>query len=134
MPQPVTHVSSHLEAEVTAVAEIVLSVAVAYGVEEETLTVSVDGSPVAVEEVLAPHGTRLHVLRDVPVGALVVMTTGPPSLRGMVLRRSRPRRTPQTRWSASPICAPAVTPSRTRSVPSRWPSSTGLPGRRCWTR
>ena len=72
MPQPVTHVSSHLEAEVTAVAEIVLSVAVAYGVEEETLTVSVDGSPVAVEEVLAPDGTRLHVLRDVPVGALVV--------------------------------------------------------------
>ncbi|HRL49228.1 MAG TPA: transglutaminase family protein [Propioniciclava sp.] len=72
MSQPLTHVSSHLEAEVTAVAEIVLSVAVAYGGVEETLQVTLDGVPLEVVEVTAPHGTRLHVLRDVAPGSLVV--------------------------------------------------------------
>ena len=129
MPQPVTHVSSHLEAEVTAVAEIVLSVAVAYGVEEETLTVSVDGSPVAVEEVLAPHGTRLHVLRDVAPGSLVV------DYRASVPDGHSPGPVSTEQVAADPLerityLRPrADTPSRTRSRTWRRPASTVWTGR-----
>ena len=66
-------VSAHLEADVTAVAEVVLSLALAAGSDaDETLSITVDGQPVAAEVVEAVHGTRLHVVRDVPVGRLVV--------------------------------------------------------------
>lgn len=72
MSQSTTHVTAHLEAEVTQAAEIVLSVAVAFCPQQESLMVTLDGVPQTCEEIVAPHGTRLHVLRDVPPGALVV--------------------------------------------------------------
>jgi transglutaminase-like putative cysteine protease len=70
---PTRTLSAHLEADVTAVAEIVISIAVAEGADaDESLTLTVDGQPVAAEVVDAVHGTRLHLVRDVPVGKLVV--------------------------------------------------------------
>ncbi|PPF14520.1 transglutaminase family protein [Rathayibacter sp. AY1A7] len=65
-------VSAHLTLDVAAPAALVLSIAVAdaYGAEE-SLTLTVDGRPLAAREVIDQHGTRLHVL-DAPVGHLVV--------------------------------------------------------------
>lgn len=53
---------------------LVLSVAAARGphVADESLTVTVGGRPLAMEEIDDDHGTRLHVARQVPVGTLVV--------------------------------------------------------------
>lgn len=66
-------VSAHLEADVTATAAIVLSVAIAEGTDaDESLVLTVDGQPVDAELVPSVHGTRLHLARDVPVGKLVV--------------------------------------------------------------
>lgn len=67
-------VSAHLECDVTEPIDLVLSVAVAEGPHrrDESLTVTVDGEPVGVTEIVDDHGTRLHVADAVPVGALIV--------------------------------------------------------------
>ena len=55
-------VSAHLEADVTATAAIVLSVAIAEGTDaDESLVLTVDGQPVEAELVPSVHGTRLHL-------------------------------------------------------------------------
>jgi transglutaminase-like putative cysteine protease len=67
-------VASHLECDVAEPVHLVLSVAAARGphIEDESLIVTVDGRPLPLEEVDDDHGTRLHVVRQVPVGALIV--------------------------------------------------------------
>lgn len=67
-------VSARLTAKVWEQAEIVLSVAVAHLCRgsQESLRVTVDGADVAFEEVIGFHGSRLHLLRAVPVGDLIV--------------------------------------------------------------
>ena len=66
-------VSAHIEATVVDRSTQVLAIAVADGYScEESLSVTLDGAPVVVEEVSTTQGGRLHVARDVPVGALVV--------------------------------------------------------------
>ena len=86
MSQPLTHVSSHLEAEVTAVAEIVLSVAVAYGGVEETLQVTLDGVPLEVVEAQARA-----VLDDIGADAIKTGMLG--SVESTRARASSSRRT-----------------------------------------
>lgn len=58
----------------SAPADLVFSVAVnsEYADVDETLVFTVDGTPVAAEEVVAASGTRLHRLRETPVGLLRV--------------------------------------------------------------
>jgi transglutaminase-like putative cysteine protease len=53
---------------------LVLSVAAAHGphVADESLIVTVDGRPLQVDEIDDDHGTRLHVVRQVPVGAVLI--------------------------------------------------------------
>lgn len=57
---------------VTDPAHLVWSIAVARhaGLVEEELTVTVDGASVAMREVEAAHGGRLHVVPDAPIGEL----------------------------------------------------------------
>lgn len=97
---PGTAVSAHLEADVSEQAEIVLSVATTHvpsagrgessvdsgestrsdesgdeparGGSGETLTITSNGEAVPYEVVVTRHGTRLHVLPEVPPGRLVV--------------------------------------------------------------
>ncbi|MBF4462781.1 MULTISPECIES: transglutaminase-like domain-containing protein [unclassified Rathayibacter] len=65
-------ISAHLALDVTAPAAIVLSLTAASDYDaEESLSVSLDGAPVAPREVLDQHGTRLHVVDAVP-GRLVI--------------------------------------------------------------
>jgi len=67
-------VSCRILATLTAPSEIVLAVAVADGAATtETLSVTLDGIAVPVEEVLADHGTRLHVVSGLEPGAVSVM-------------------------------------------------------------
>lgn len=67
-------VSAHLECDVITPVDIVLSLAVADGPSrrDESLSLTVDGVEVPVEEIVDDHGTRLHVATAVPVGAMVV--------------------------------------------------------------
>ena len=66
-------VSAHIEATVVDRSTQALAIAVADGYRcDETLTVTVGGAAIAVDEVATSHGGRLHVVRDVPVGRLVV--------------------------------------------------------------
>src|SRR5690554_2180217 len=69
-PAPTT-VTAHIEGVVVEAAELVLSVAVAKGPEisAEEVRLAVDGEPVAVEELVGPDGTRLHIM-TVPPGKL----------------------------------------------------------------
>lgn len=71
---PIRHVSSHLEVEVSATADLVFSVAVSsdYPEVDETLTFRIDDTAVEAEEVIAPSGSRLHRIRETPVGTLHV--------------------------------------------------------------
>ncbi|WP_129337993.1 transglutaminase-like domain-containing protein [Cellulomonas endophytica] len=66
-------VTSHLVLDVQAPAELVLAVAVADGAweREERLDVRGEAAPLAVREVKAPHGGRLHRV-DAPAGLVVV--------------------------------------------------------------
>lgn len=66
--------TSHVEIEVAETADLVLSVAVAQtnDIHAEQLRATLDGEPVEVDEIPDRHGTRLHRVRDVPPGALVV--------------------------------------------------------------
>lgn len=70
----VRHVSSRLEVGVDAPADLVFSVAVStdYPEVEERLTFRAGDDEVEAEELIAPSGSRLHRLRDVPVGPLLV--------------------------------------------------------------
>lgn len=84
MPSPTVTASARIEVQVTATAELLFSVAAARGpvVTDEHLTITLDGRPLAVEEVVADHGGRLHLLRDVPPGALALdyrVTAGAPA-------------------------------------------------------
>ncbi|HSN43984.1 MAG TPA: transglutaminase-like domain-containing protein [Propionibacteriaceae bacterium] len=74
MPTVSTHVLAHIEAQVTETAEMVFSVAVAHGpaLSHETLTITLDGQALPVEELVVNDGGRLHIARDVPPGALVL--------------------------------------------------------------
>jgi transglutaminase-like putative cysteine protease len=67
-------VACRFAAEVTDVADVALSVAVAGGavVEHESMVVTLDGTTLEVREVLDDHGTRLHVANDVRAGRLAV--------------------------------------------------------------
>jgi len=70
---PKRTVSAHLEADVTEVAEVVISVALAAGSDAaETMDITLNGSPLRWDVVTAPHGTRLHLVRGIPAGRLVV--------------------------------------------------------------
>jgi transglutaminase-like putative cysteine protease len=77
-------VSTHLETEVSGGTDLVMAIAVAggYAREEESLRVRVDGTEVASEEIDADHGGRLHLVRDVAPGTLVIdyeaTVSGPP--------------------------------------------------------
>lgn len=66
--------SAHLECVVIDPIDIVLSIAVAAGPErrDETLSVTVDGLAISVDEIDDHHGTRLHRSQAVPTGLLVV--------------------------------------------------------------
>lgn len=66
-------VSSSLELRLTGRTELVLSVAVAEGVDlaSETLSVTLDGAPVEWREVVDRHGTRLHLF-DSGAGTMLV--------------------------------------------------------------
>jgi transglutaminase-like putative cysteine protease len=67
-------VSCQLFATVSATTELVIGVAVAPGAAvTETLSVMLDGVGLPVTEIVAEHGTRLHVVADVVPGALSVM-------------------------------------------------------------
>ena len=67
-------VGAHLECDVVSPIDLVLSVAAASGprVVEESLVVTLDGVPVAIDEIPEDHGTRLHVAEGVAAGRLVV--------------------------------------------------------------
>jgi transglutaminase-like putative cysteine protease len=67
-------IASHLECDVAEPVHLVLSVAAAHGphVADESLIVTVDGRPLEVDEIDDDHGTRLHVVRQVPVGAVLI--------------------------------------------------------------
>lgn len=63
--------SVQLTASVDSVAEVVLAIAVAHGPDRtERLDVTLDGVSVAMEEVAAPHGGRLHLLTGLQPGML----------------------------------------------------------------
>lgn len=66
--------STHLEIEVAEEADLVLAVAVSSGYtrEAESLLVCNDRGGVACEAIEAGHGARLHRLRDVVPGTLVI--------------------------------------------------------------
>lgn len=68
------HVSSHLEMDVTEQADLTFSLAVDadYPEVDEHLTMEIDGRQLQPEMVVAPSGSRLHRLRETPVGTLVV--------------------------------------------------------------
>lgn len=67
------NVTAHVEANVSSTADITWSVAVSAVVPRATeqITVTVDGSPVEVEEIVDGM-TRLHRCREVPAGNLVL--------------------------------------------------------------
>ena len=62
---------SHLELDVAAPAQLILSVAVAGHDLTELLTVTHNGTTLSAHEVQDQHGTRLHVV-DAPAGRVVV--------------------------------------------------------------
>ncbi|MCU1500848.1 MAG: transglutaminase protein, partial [Ilumatobacteraceae bacterium] len=67
-------VSSQLGADISGIADLVLSVAVAAGsdIVDESLRVTLDGDPLDVREVLDDQGSRLHCLDAIPIGHLSV--------------------------------------------------------------
>lgn len=66
-------VSSRLTLDVDATADLVLAIAVAEGHErDERMSVELDGSPIDPTEIRVGHGGRLHQLRRVQPGRLVV--------------------------------------------------------------
>jgi transglutaminase-like putative cysteine protease len=67
-----THVSARLDLRVESDADALFSIAVARGwARTEHLSLTADGRPVAVQEILDDHGTRLH-RATLPVGDVVM--------------------------------------------------------------
>jgi len=68
------HVEAHLELDVAATADMVLSIAVAHtpNIAAESLVVTRDGSPLDPATIEMANGGRLHQLRDVAPGHVVV--------------------------------------------------------------
>ena len=68
------HVSNRLEVEIRAQADLIFSVDVSaeYPEVAESLSFCVGEVELVPEEVVAPSGSRLHRLRETPVGTLVV--------------------------------------------------------------
>lgn len=95
-------VACRIEADVRTPADLVLSVAVAAGIDcaSEDLHVLLDGESVSTEEVVDQHGTRLHLVHGLGEGRLVVdyraTTTGgttPPPVEELdAVRYLRPSR------------------------------------------
>jgi len=67
-------VSTRLETQVSAETDLVMAIAVGsgYAREAESMRVRVDGAEVGCEELDVDHGGRLHLVRDVGPGTLVV--------------------------------------------------------------
>jgi transglutaminase-like putative cysteine protease len=67
-------VSAHIEADVLQGTDVLISIAVAsvYPTSDESMMVFVDDMACPVDELLGAHGTRLHLLRGAPAGALRV--------------------------------------------------------------
>ena len=66
-------VSAHLELQVSSIADLALSVAVADDhTRDERLTIRLDGTDLTADPVDAPHRGRLHLRRGVGAGRLVV--------------------------------------------------------------
>src|SRR5688572_4415932 len=94
--------SCRFDAEISGTADIVLSVAVAADatLASESLTVTLGGAPVDVQEVLDQHGTRLHLAPalgpgrlDVAYAATVSGASPAPSVDEMdLVRYTRPSR------------------------------------------
>lgn len=74
VPQQLRHVTSHLEVQVSAAADLVFAVAVSsdYPDVNEQLTFRVGDDELDAEELIAPSGSRLHRIRKTPVGTLHV--------------------------------------------------------------
>lgn len=72
--EPCRSVSAHLQVEVLGQATIVFLLAVAshYETSSESFTATLDGEPVVIEEIKASHNGRLHCVRDVRPGWLIV--------------------------------------------------------------
>jgi transglutaminase-like putative cysteine protease len=95
-------VACRMEAEITAPSDVVLSVALAMGIDlvDEHLRVTLDGAELPVTELLDDHDTRLHTTAQVPPGHLEVeyraSSTGradpPPVHEVDVVRYLRPSR------------------------------------------
>ena len=95
-------VSCRLDAELTGVADAVLSIAVASDatLSAETLVATVGGSEVVVREISGEHGARLHVIDGVGPGRLdvtyrasLVGQAPPPSVDELdLIRYTRPSR------------------------------------------
>ena len=70
-------VSCRIEAEILRPTDVVLSVSLATGtsLEAESLLMTIGGDEVSCHEVLADHGTRLHIIDDARPGRLVVTYT-----------------------------------------------------------
>ena len=147
-------VSAEIELDVREPADLVWSVAVADGpaLASEPLAVTVDGAPLATEEVRVDDGGRLHVCRA-PVGRLRLST--PPRSPAP---RPPPRSTRSTRsstadpsryaesdelgptawaefsnWRARPCSTPSARGSARSSTTSAAPAGTPTaPPRPCW--
>lgn len=66
-------VSAQFTALVTGEAALLLAVAVADGpARTERLSITLDGAELATQEIAAPHGGRLHLVRGVPSGEFAV--------------------------------------------------------------
>lgn len=68
------HVSAHLELDVLVMADMVLSIAVNDAADRvsESMIISLNGTPIDPTPIGAPHGGRLHQLRDVGPGQIVI--------------------------------------------------------------
>ena len=84
-------VSAKITGTVSEPAYLVWAVAVARhpGLLEEELTVTVDGEPVDYHEVESPHGGRLHVVPEAPVGEFLL------DYRAVVEGRDEPEEAPE---------------------------------------
>ncbi len=67
-------VTAYLQLEVAATADLVLAIAVAEGIDraDEALSITLDGVPIQSTPIDAPHGGRLHQLRGVEPGHIVI--------------------------------------------------------------
>lgn len=88
------HVLAHIELDVSATADMVLAIAVADDLDRvsESLDITSDGTPLAPQPIGAPHGGRLHQLRDVEPGLVTI------DYRATVLGAARPIPVGDSEW------------------------------------